>query len=117
MRFLADENIPTATVRALRSAGHDVFSATEGAPGASDARHFARAVREDRVVLTFDRDFGEMAARATPERIPGVILLRFVPVNADEVTALVLTVLARSEIVWSGHLSVVDRDHVRQRKL
>ena len=39
MRLLADENIPLDTIRAPRSAGHDVYSATEHAPGATDMAH------------------------------------------------------------------------------
>jgi uncharacterized protein with PIN domain len=63
MRLLADENVPLDTVRALRSAGHDVYSATEGGPGASDLSHVEMAVREDRLIVTFDQDFGEIAVR------------------------------------------------------
>ena len=63
MRLLADENIPLETVRALRDAEHDVYSATESEPGNPDIALIERAVREDRLILTFDRDFGELAVR------------------------------------------------------
>jgi hypothetical protein len=43
MRLLADENIPLETVRALRNAGHDVFAASEAAPGLADEAHLDRA--------------------------------------------------------------------------
>ena len=62
MLLLADENTPE-TDRALRSAGHDVYSATESSPGAADVSHVERAIRDDRLILTFDRDFGELAVR------------------------------------------------------
>jgi len=65
MRLLADENIPLEAVRALRGVGHDVFSASESAPGASDAAHVARAVSEGRLIVTFDLDFGLLAAAAS----------------------------------------------------
>lgn len=117
MRLLADENIPLETVRALRAAGHDVFAATEAAPGASDLAILNRAVAEERLILTFDRDFGELALRVpTPPR-SGILLLRFVPSSADEVTALLVDLLARREIRWSGQLSVLDRAHLRQRPI
>jgi predicted nuclease of predicted toxin-antitoxin system len=117
MRLLADENIPLDTVRALRAAGHDVYSASEGVPGATDAAHIERAIHEQRLIVTFDRDFGELAVRRPQRPEAGVVLLRFVPTNAAAVTALLVGLLARTDIRWHGHISVVDMAHVRQRPL
>ena len=63
MLLLLDENVPIATVRALRAAGHDVYSATESSAGAPDELLLARADAERRLLITFDRDFGELAVR------------------------------------------------------
>ena len=63
MRFLADENCPRAAVAALEVAGHDVAWVRLAAPGA-DADVLAAAARKGRVLLTFDKDFGELAARS-----------------------------------------------------
>ena len=115
MRLLADENIPLEGVRALRGAGHDVFSASESAPGASDAAHVARAVSEGRLIVTFDLDFGLLAATAHPKLEAGVLLLRLMPQNPDEVTSLLVALLQRTDIVWRGNLSIADRVHLRQR--
>lgn len=117
MRLLADENIPLESVRALRAAGHDVFSASEAAPGESDANHLERSLREDRLIVTFDRDFGEFATRGPGRPGAGILLLRFAPKSAAEVTELLLAVLNRQEIIWRNHVSVVDRLHIRQRQL
>jgi predicted nuclease of predicted toxin-antitoxin system len=54
MRFLANENFPEDAIAALDAAGHDVVSVRVGAPGASDEDVLAWAVREQRVLLTFD---------------------------------------------------------------
>lgn len=115
MRLLADENIPLETVRALRDAGHDVYSATESGPGAPDLAHTERAVSEDRLIVTFDRDFGELAVRGRNKPRAGVLLLRITPRNAQEITRLVLDLIARSDIEWRDRISVVDNIHVRQR--
>jgi predicted nuclease of predicted toxin-antitoxin system len=115
MRLLADENIPLETVRALRSAGHDVYSATEAEPGAADLRLLERAIREDRLIVTFDRDFGELAVRGTNRPAAGVLLLRISPKSADEVTRLLLDLLTQSDMTWRDHISIVDGIHVRQR--
>ncbi len=117
MRLLADENIPLETVRALRAAGHDVYSATESAAGAPDLDHLKRAITDDRLILTFDTDFGELVVREGNRPKAGVMLLRLVPGSAAEVTELLLDLLSRSGVTWRNHLSVVDDKHIRQRPL
>lgn len=59
MRFLADENFPYDAVAALRDAGHDVVWIREAVPGISDEDVLKRAEAEERILLTFDKDFGE----------------------------------------------------------
>jgi len=61
MRFLANENFPGQAVEALRAAGHDVAWIHADAPGSPDELVLARAAREAAVLLTFDKDFGELA--------------------------------------------------------
>ncbi len=109
--------MPFETVRALRAAGHDVFSASETAPGDSDVSHLERSIRDDRLIITFDRDFGELVTRGVRRPPAGIVLLRFVPKRATEVTDLLLAVLSRPDITWRNHLSVIDHLHIRQRPL
>ena len=61
MRFLADENFPGNAVTALQARGHDIVWIRTAAPGSKDEEILAWAVREERVLLTFDKDFGELA--------------------------------------------------------
>ena len=61
MHILADENFPGDAVTALREHGHDVLWVRTETPGISDREVLARAQAEDRVVITFDKDFGELA--------------------------------------------------------
>ena len=61
MRLLVDENVPIASVIALRTAGHDVYSASEHDAGTADNVLLARAQEEGRLLVTFDRDFGDLA--------------------------------------------------------
>ncbi len=60
MRFLANENVPLEAVQALRKSGFDVAWVRQSAPGMIDPEVLAWAVREQRVLLTFDKDFGEL---------------------------------------------------------
>lgn len=60
MNFVADESCAKPVVLALREAGHDVLSIAEVAPGATDQQVLERALNEKRVLITEDRDFGEL---------------------------------------------------------
>ncbi len=60
MRFLADENCDFAVVRALRAAGHDVVAIVEISPRAEDNVVIDLAMREGRILLTEDKDFGQL---------------------------------------------------------
>ncbi len=79
--------------------------------------HIERAIREDRLLITFGRDFGELAVRGKTRPEAGVLLLRFIPKTAAEVTDLLLALLARSDVKWQGHISMVDGAYVRQRPI
>ena len=63
MRILADENIPRCVVETLRRENHDVAWVRRDAPGATDRKVLARARAGNRLLLTFDMDFGELAFR------------------------------------------------------
>jgi predicted nuclease of predicted toxin-antitoxin system len=60
VRFLADENVPLPSVDALSAAGHDVVWVARETPGLADPRVLDQARRENRILITFDRDFGEL---------------------------------------------------------
>ncbi len=76
MRFLADESCDFAVVRALRGAGHDVLAVSEFQQRSVDADLMDLAHREDRVLLTEDKDFGWLAFAAHLDSA-GVVLIRF----------------------------------------
>lgn len=65
MKSLADANTPGLLVETLTSNGHDVYWAYR-IPGSSDKELIEKAAREERVVITFDKDFGELGLLARP---------------------------------------------------
>jgi predicted nuclease of predicted toxin-antitoxin system len=117
MRFLANENVPLASVQRLRDAGHDVAAIVDDSPGAKDPTILARAAGEARIILTFDRDYGELVFRLQMPSPAGVVFLRFVPATPEELAIRVLQLLAIPGLVLEGKFTVVDRGHVRQRAL
>jgi predicted nuclease of predicted toxin-antitoxin system len=116
MRFVANENIPLSSVRQIRAAGHEVFAVTESAPGITDADVLSWAVQEAAIVLTFDRDYGELIYRHQLPTPPGVIYFRFQPTTPNEPAIQLLELLASVEKVY-GLFTVIERSQVRQRPL
>jgi predicted nuclease of predicted toxin-antitoxin system len=74
MHFLANENFPLDAVEALRQNGHDVAWIRVDSPGISDLEVLNRAQAENRILLTFDKDFGELAFRSKLPATTGIIL-------------------------------------------
>ena len=92
MRLLVDESTGAAVVAYLRSAGHDVLAVAEAMPQADDSDILTRAASERRVLLTNDKDFGNLVFRDGRAH-SGVLLLRLqdeTPANRVRVVSAVL---------------------------
>jgi predicted nuclease of predicted toxin-antitoxin system len=116
MRFLANENFPGAAVAAIAAAGHDIISIRLVAAGASDAAVRERGVREERILLTFDKDFGELARAAGLPATCGIVLFRLPMPRPGEVGNRLAQQLA-SRDDWAGHFSVIEPGRIRMRPL
>ena len=116
MRLLADENFPRIAIEALRNGGHDVASVWEDARGSEDEVVFRRAQHEQRVILTFDKDFGELAFRYGLPAECGIVLFR---IGATQPTLLAHRVcnVMQSQPTWQGLFGSVDEDRIRVRSL
>lgn len=117
MRFLADENFPLASIRFLRLHGHDVAAMTEDAAGSPDTVVLARATDEGRVLLTFDRDFGDLIFRQGLPAVHGLVYFRFAPSTPIEAGEMVLLLLSLQHVALDGRFTVVEPTHLRQRPL
>ena len=78
MRFLADENFPFPALAVLRDRGHDVSWVAEGHAGSADEVVAAICDLEERVLLTFDKDFGDLVFRRGLSSGSSVVLLRII---------------------------------------
>jgi predicted nuclease of predicted toxin-antitoxin system len=116
MRLLADENLPGRLVSALRAGGHDVTWVRTEAPGIGDVAVLAMAMAERRILVTFDKDFGELTTRASVPAACGVILLRL-PLTrlAEQVPRVAAMIVSRND--WAGHIAVIEPGQVRLRPL
>lgn len=116
MRLCANENVPGDCVTTLRRRGHDVLWIREVARGSGDDAVLARAQAEDRLLITFDKDFGELVFRRGKSASRGVVLFRLGK-PSPEVVARRAAQILESTTEWQGHYAVVDEHSIRLRPL
>jgi predicted nuclease of predicted toxin-antitoxin system len=112
MRFLADESCDFAVVRALRAAGHAVTAVGEVAAGSSDEKVIATAVREGAVLLTEDKDFGQLVF-AERRATGGVIFIRFPGVFRGELPQVVCRLVEQRGEKLVGSFVVIQPGRIR----
>ena len=116
MRLLADENFPKLAVEAARAAGYDVSWIAENSPSISDRDVLAAAIAEGRIVVTLDKDFGELLFAAAAVPPPGVLFLRPGDLPPDQVARRLLALL-NQHLPLAGRFTVDDGVRVRSRPL
>jgi predicted nuclease of predicted toxin-antitoxin system len=116
MRILANENFPGDAIATLRQRGRDVAWIRADAPGSSDHRVLTRADTEGRILITFDKDFGELAFRAKLPASSGIILFRISAPSSAHVARVAVAAL-ESRTDWSGHFAVVEDARIRMTPL
>ncbi len=115
MRLPADENIHLTIVNALRAAGHDVAWMRLDAPGTDDADILPLANQQDRTLLTYDTDFGQLTfARGMPSQC-GVILIRMTGSIESHVLRLLEVLYEYDD--WSDYFTTVTSERVRRQPL
>ena len=114
MQFMVDESTGAAAVEYLRSVGHDVLAVAETMPQADDQDILARAASERRIVVTNDKDFGELVFRS--DRVHhGVVLLRLRDESSTNRVHAVRAVLEQCAGRLAGHFTVATEESVRIR--
>jgi len=112
MRILLDENMPGDAAAMLRSCGHDVVWIRTDSPGATDEAILARAVLEQRLLITFDKDFGNLAFCQGHVASCGVLLFRIATPSAAAVAKKIADIV-NDRTDWIGWFSVVDDRRIR----
>ena len=105
------------SVRILSAASHDIVAVVQDSPGVADETVLEQAVRETRVLLTFDRDYGSLLYQRGLPAPAGLVYFRFIPFSLEEPAEYLLALLDRSELSLLGMLTEAERDRVRQRPL
>jgi predicted nuclease of predicted toxin-antitoxin system len=118
MRFLADMGVSIQTARSLRDAGHDLVHLREiGQERLPDAGILALARHQQRIVITFDLDFGDLLAAGGFD-LPSVIIFRLHNHLPAEVTHRLLDIIGEQELALAaGALIMVEEGRYRLRRL
>lgn len=118
MRFLADMGVSMRVVEWLRSSGHDtIHLRDEGLQRLPNGQIFEKAIREQRIVLTFDLDFGEIVAGSGGASV-SVILFRLRNTRAEFVVRRLESVLEQStEELAQGAVVLVEDGRHRVRRM
>ena len=110
-QFITDENVPLETVDFLKKQGINVVSVTELSPGLSDLKILDLANKKDRIVITFDKDFGQLIFKEK-RQTKGLMLLRFVPESPTQIAMRIQQVLA-AKIKIEHCVVTVKKDSVK----
>lgn len=114
LRLLVDVGVGKAVERFLQDAGHDVKAVRDVDPRMEDDDILSWAVNEHRLVLTMDKDFGELVYRSRQAHA-GVLLLRLEDARSDEKVDVVRTIFARYADRLINHFSVYQDGRLRIR--
>lgn len=116
LRVVVDESTGRAVAACLAAAGCDVVFVPDVLPGASDTVILAFAEREERLVVTNDKDFGELVFRSGQGRC-GVVLFRLADENvANRVRMAQMVLREHATRLWK-HMVVVTERTVRVRPM
>lgn len=116
MTFFADEGLDVPLVSALRASGFRVLHALETMQGADDEAILAAAVTNDAVLVTKDKDFGEMVVR-NAAKCNGIVLIRIDDLSNARNIKQVVELLSGYAEQLPDHFTVIQEDKIRIRKL
>jgi predicted nuclease of predicted toxin-antitoxin system len=111
-----DECVDAALAAQLRNLGHDVVYMLEVAPRATDSDIVSLTFRENRLLLTEDKDFGDLVFRQGG-RVPGIVLLRIDPARRSLKGARLQAAIDKFGDTLSGRYTVIEEARFRSRPL
>lgn len=115
--FLADENIPLFVIKQLRKEGFKIISVAEEYAGSRDEKILELSSKNKWIIITFDKDFGELVYKQKYEKPFGIIFLRVPPKSQDYIFHIMKWLLLQTNISFEGNFLVVNESKVRVIKL
>jgi len=116
MKFLANENIPLASIKYLKKIGFNIKSIGLEHLGITDKKVIAIANTEQRIIITFDRDYGELIFKHNLKPKNGVIYLRLSNFSPEMPGKIIERIIKLGKFSFDSRLTVVNDETIRQRK-
>jgi len=113
--FLANENLPKPSVELLRRNGYSVRSIQEDRPSISDNEVVQIALDSNLIILTFDRDYGELIFRYAKQSQPGVVYFRYKGADPTFAGQIMCDLLKAGQIKFENAFTVIELNSIRQR--
>ena len=114
LSFVADENVESDVVVALRELGHDVVDVVHSSPGAADDSLLESARSRNAILITSDKDFGDLVYRQR-KMTAGVVLMRLAGLSPQLKAQHVTAAVGQHESELLGSFTVIARRSVRVR--
>jgi predicted nuclease of predicted toxin-antitoxin system len=114
MILLADENVDAPIVAALRAAGHHVAYVRDLDPGIDDHTVPALANADNALLLTSDKDFGELVFRRHLVHA-GIVLYRLAGLSMQRKSRIIVDAFAAHGHEMRGRFSLITAGHIRIR--
>ena len=113
--FLANENFPAPSVSLLRQQGFEVHSIVEENRGLDDISVIGLAREHGLVILTFDRDYGEIICRGPMDNPPSVVFFRTKGQQPQDAGKMLLNLIKKGQLRLLGAFTVITDIGIRQR--
>lgn len=117
MKFLANENFPFPSIKLLRENGFEVISISEESGGISDEKVLEKAALENLIILTFDRDYGELIFKYRKNNPPSVVYFRTKGQTPNDAGKILVDKIKNHRLLLENFFTVIEATGVRQRKL
>lgn len=114
MKLVADESVDFGIIAILRKNGFEVISILESYPSEPDDKVLEIAVKERSILLTEDKDFGELVIRLKKKNY-GIVLLRLSGIKSKDKADIVLNALKNYFDKMNNAFTVIDAKKIRIR--
>jgi len=112
INYLADENIPLLVIKELKKEGLKIEYLPEKLLGMKDKELINYAREKEFILLTFDKDFGQLVFKEKVKS-QGIILLRFPPISPTKIKSIIKEILTDKGFDPNGKFVVVHETHMR----
>jgi len=116
LKYLANENVPFSSITFLKSKGYDIKAIGVDDPSITDEQVMQIAIDENRIIITYDSDYGELIFKHGYKPQAGVIFIRTQPTEPLETAKILEELLTKKAISFEHNLTVIDSNTIRQKK-